>query len=75
VKHPQDFHNVASHSVWDDVPGLGHDQLSSAVDTPWAAESRLLCQLRNRLEHQLDHETRGYRIVSSDKGRFFVEVA
>jgi hypothetical protein len=35
----------------------------------------LLCQLRNRLEDALDHETRGRRIVSGNKGRFFVEVA
>jgi hypothetical protein len=45
------------------------------VYTPRAAESWLLGQLRNRLEHPLDHETRGDRIVCGDKGRFFVEVA
>jgi hypothetical protein len=35
----------------------------------------LLSQLRNRLEYPPDHETRGYRIVSGNEGRFFVEVA
>jgi hypothetical protein len=45
------------------------------VDTPGAAETWLLGQLRNRLEYPLDHETGGYRIVSSNEGRFFVEVA
>lgn len=75
VKHPQDFHSVTSHSVRDDVPGLGHDQLPCAVYTPRAAKSWLRGQLRNRLEHALDHETSGYRIVRSNKGGFFVEVA
>jgi hypothetical protein len=57
------------------VADLGHDQRPRAGPTPWAAESWVLSQLRNRLRYPLDHETRCYRIVNGNEGRCFVEVA
>ena len=65
VEHPQDLDGLTADAVRDDVARPGNDQLPCAGRPPGPAHSRLLRLLCNCIEHALDHEPRGRRIVSS----------
>ena len=76
LEHPQDFNPVqaGSYAIRQDVAGIGHHELSSAVDAPWMAKSRIVCQKIYGLVDSLNHKPCGLGVFLGNVVGLLVEV-
>jgi hypothetical protein len=74
MEHAEDFDNLIAHAVWDDVRGIGDNQLASALDAPGAAQAGMLSEQVDGPRDGVDHAGSGGGIIEGDERRLGIKV-
>jgi len=74
MEHAEDFDNIITHAVGDQVRGMGDKQLASSFDAPGAAQAGMLSKQFDGPRDGVDHAGSGGGIIEGDEGRLGIKV-